>query len=226
MKHARGPARAAAGMQQKERIVGIHGHAWKIGVQGEVLEKILPPDIAAAHHLHAVVASVDHNHFLHAGALAENAVQIGLERFWLAASHHDIRGNHNPRAGIVDSVLHAAFRIAGEDIGMHRAKAGAGQHGDDKFGNHGQVKGHAVALANAQSVQGGGHAADVVVEHLVGVGPDFHFPFALPDERGLVAVVGYDVPVNTVIGGIEPRAPEPFHARHGKIAVVDLFPGP
>ncbi len=124
------------------------------------------------------------------------------------------------------TVLHAAFRIAGEDIGMHRAKAGAGQHGDDKFGNHGQVKGHAVALANAQSVQGGGHAADVVVEHLVGVGPDFHFPFALPDERGLVAVVGYDVPVNAVIGGIEPRAPEPFHARHGKIAVVDLFPGP
>ena len=63
---ARGLARTAAGVQQKERVIGIHGFAGKVGVQGKIVDEVVPPHVAVALHGHAVNARMlDHNHVRH-----------------------------------------------------------------------------------------------------------------------------------------------------------------
>ena len=125
----------------------------------------------------------------------------------------------------MDAALHPAVGITGENIGVNGADAGAGQHGHHQFGNHGQIQGHAVALFYLQGVQGRRHPAYVGVQHLIGIGPHFHFAFALPDERGLVAAVGDDMAIHAVIGGVQAAADVPAHAGSVEIRILHFVPG-
>ena len=92
---------------------------------------------------------------------------------------------------------------------MDGPDARAGQHGDDKFGNHGHVERHPISLPDAQGTQRVRHAADLGIEHLIGEAAHVHFLLALPDERRLVAAAGKQVPVNAVERGVELGAGEP-----------------
>lgn len=74
-------------MQQEERVVGVHGLAGEVHVQGEVLDEVMPPDVAVGGHLHVVeVGVVHHHHVGHGGALFQDGVQVGLEGLDLAGA--------------------------------------------------------------------------------------------------------------------------------------------
>ena len=205
---ARRLAGAAAGVQQEERVVGVHGLAGEVHVQGEVFDEVMPPDVAVGGHLHVVeVGVVHHHHMGHGGALFEDGVQIGLEGLDLAGADGGVGGDDDLGLGALDTAAH--FGIAGEDGRMDGADTGTGQHGDDQLGDHGHVQGHTVTLVDVQGAQGVGHTADLGIEHLVGEAAHVHFLFALPDEGGLVAAAGDEVAVDAVEGGVELGAGEP-----------------
>ena len=124
---ARGLAGAAAGMQQEERVVGVHGLAGKVHVQGEVLDEVMPPDVAVGGHLHVVEVGVVHHHNVgHGGALFQDGVQVGLEGLDLAGADGGIGGDDDLGLGALDTAAHAALGIAGEDGRMDGADARAG----------------------------------------------------------------------------------------------------
>jgi len=51
---------------------------------------------------------------------------------------------------------------------MHGAKAGAGEHGNGGFGDHGHINDDPVALDHPQVGQGAGKAGDQVLQFGVG----------------------------------------------------------
>jgi hypothetical protein len=84
---------------------------------------------------------------------------------------------------------------------MHRADTRAGQHRIGRFRDHRHVDGDAVTLLDAMLFQHVRHAADVLVELVIGnllvdVGI-----VAFEDDRDLIAVC-FQVPVDTVVGNV------------------------
>ena len=65
---------------------------------------------------------------------------------------------------ILDAAGQAVGREAAEHHRMHRADAGAGQHGIGRFRDHRQIDGDAVALLDAVRLQHIGEAADLRVQ--------------------------------------------------------------
>ena len=78
-----------------------------------------------------------------------------------------------------------------EDDRVHRADAGAGEHGNGGLRHHRQVDEDAVARLDAVALEDIGEAADLVMKLFVGEGALFARlagggGLALPDQRGLV----------------------------------------
>ena len=225
MHDARGLAGAAAGMQEEERIVGVHGLAGEVHVQREILDEVMPPDVAVGHHLHVLKTGMAHDdHMRHGGALLEDGVKVALERLDAARTDDAVGRDDHFGLGALDAAAHAALGITGKDGGMHRADARTGQHGDDQFRDHGHVQGHAVALAHPQRAQGMRHPADFRIQHLVGEAAHIHLLLALPDERRLVAAAGIDMPVDAVEGSIELGIGEPSVLVLFVVRIKDLVP--
>ena len=62
-------------------------------------------------------------------------------------------GDDELRRGVVDAGRKLRRGEAAEDDGMHRADAGAGEHGDDRLRHHRHIEDDAVALADAEIAQ-------------------------------------------------------------------------
>ncbi len=93
---------------------------------------------------------------------------------------------------------------------MDGADAGAGEHGDGGFGDHGEVDGYAVAAVYAQRFHGVGQAADLVVQLAVGDVAAVVGVVALPDDGGLVGA-GWEMGVQADGGRVEGAVLEPFY---------------
>ena len=105
---------------------------------------------------------------------------------------------------------------------MDGADARAGQQSDDQFRRHAHVDGDAVALLDAERLEGVGEALHLGMEFRVGEATDFT-GLALPDERDLVAAGAGKVHVETVVAEVGFAAHEPFGV--GQIPFEDLVPG-
>ena len=127
-----------------------------------------------------------------------------------AAAQHGVGGEEHLGLAVVDAVLQADGGKAREDDGVGGADARAGQHGDGQLRNHGQVDGDAVAALHAQLLQEVGAAADLRVQHLVGVDLDVVLGFALPDDGGLVAAAVGQVAVQAVGRDVQLAVGEPL----------------
>ncbi len=106
---------------------------------------------------------------------------------------------------------------------MHRADAGAGEHGNRRLGDHRHVDEDAVARLDSLRFQRVGKTAGLGEE--VGIG-EVAGVARLPDpvDRDLVALSGSDVPVEAILRGVDPAADEPFRERSPG-PVEDLIPG-
>jgi hypothetical protein len=144
VEHALGLAGGAGGVEDEQRIFRVHRFrfACRVGAgSGLVI-----PDIAPVLH-HDVAAGTAHDqHAGHAGAVGERLVDIGLQRYFLAAAQPFVGGDDEARVAILDAAGKAVRREAAEHHRVDRADPGAGEHGKGCLGNHRQVDRHPITL--------------------------------------------------------------------------------
>ena len=203
-----GLAGGAAGVEQEQHILAVHG--FRLAGHRLAFHQVVPPDVAAVHHLFVGGSgAAQHHHLLDAGRAVQRVVGVLLEGNDAAAPVAAVGGYQQLRLRVVDAVAQRLGAEPAEHDAMGRADAGAGQHGDGQFRRHGQVDGHPVALPYAQALEAVGELADLPQQVTVGV----HLPvarLALPDDGGLVAPPVVDVPVDAVVGHVQLAADEPL----------------
>jgi hypothetical protein len=92
---------------------------------------------------------------------------------------------------------------------MNRADPRAGEHGDDRFGDHGHVDQHAVAGADPEIHQHGAERGRLVEQFAIGDRPLRRRDRAVVIERGLIAAAIFNMPVERVVAGVATRVGEP-----------------
>src|SRR5215467_5741993 len=106
---------------------------------------------------------------------------------------------------------------------MDGADAGAGEHGNRRLGNHGQVNRDAIAFLDAARLQHIGEAAYFGVQLLVGKLFVVLRIVALPQDGRLVAALG-KMPVDAVVADVQRAVLEPFDRHVAEVigGVLDL----
>src|SRR5690606_26683515 len=104
--HALGLSSAAAGVENEERVLGIHllGGA----VLFHLLQFVVQPQVAAFLHVHGPAQAVGDDHLLHAGAVLQGLVHHALHGDLLVAAVEAIAGEHHAALGVVHAVGNAA----------------------------------------------------------------------------------------------------------------------
>ena len=200
----------ARGVEDEQRVLGVE----RLGVVrvGLAVDEVVPPHVATLGPRHVDPGAPDHQHVLdrwRSRATASSTFSFsgaGLpRRYW-------------PSAVITSLACASAIRAAAprrepaEDHAVHRAEPGAGQHRDDRLGDHRQVDRHPVAGLQPELGQRVRGLADLALQ--VGVGDGAGVArLALPVDRDLLAVPGLDVPVDAVDGDVELAVGEPLRER-------------
>lgn len=161
-----GLPRRAGGVEEEKRVLRVDGNGREVG--GPLLDLLVPPKVAALGEGDVGAGALVHQDVRHAGALLQGVVDDLLGADQLAAALPLVRGDDDPAAGIDDAVAEGVGREAGEDDRMDGAETGAGQHGDNSFGDHGHVDGDGVALADAHLLERPGDLRDVPQELAIG----------------------------------------------------------
>jgi hypothetical protein len=128
-----------------------------------------------------------------------------------------VGGDHQLAAAVGDAVGDRVRREAAEHHRMDRADARAGQHRDHRLGDHRQVDGDPVALADAEVAQRVAQPAHAGVQFAVAdaLGRQ-RGVVALEDQRRLVAARG-KVPVQAVDAGVELAVAKPADVEVGRV---------
>jgi hypothetical protein len=151
-----------------------------------------------------------------------------LQRDDAAAAESAVGGDDEFGLAVENAVGHGLGAEAAEDDGMDGADAGAGEHGDGGFRDHGQIDDDAVAFLDAVALEDVGEEADFAMELLIGEGAFFAGlagagGFALPDQGCLVGDRGAEMAVQAIVADIELAADKPLGV--GKLPLQDFFPG-
>ncbi len=188
VQHALGFTRRTRGVEDEERILGIHrlGRALGRHLGGD----LVPPDVAAGIPADLAAGVLYHQHLLHARAFRQRFVGVGLERHRLAATQAFVGGDDDVALAVDDTVGEAVGREAAEHDRMDGADARAGEHGVGRFGDHRQVDRDPIALLDAEFLQRVGHAAHFGVQLAIGDLLRLRRIVAFPDDRGLVGALG------------------------------------
>ncbi|MNY19124.1 hypothetical protein D3C86_1525430 [compost metagenome] len=147
MQHAFGFAGAAGGIEDEQRVFGVHRLGRTIGAG--FAQGLLILDVPSFDPVHLPLGALDHQHGAHVRAASQRLVDVLLEWHDLAAAHAFVRGNHCAAVGVENAVTQRFRGEAAEHHRVHRADAGTGQHGVGRLGNHRQVDAHAVAFFHA-----------------------------------------------------------------------------
>jgi hypothetical protein len=153
-------------------------------------------------------------------------VGIALERDRPAAAHAFVGGNEDAGVAVDDTAGQRIGREAAEHHRVHRADAGARQHGVGRFRDHRHVDGHPVAFLDAAGLQDVGEAAHLFVQLAIGDLPVVRRVVALPDDGDLVGA-RLEVAVDAVVGDVRHAVMEPAnrYVGIGEIDVLDLAVG-
>ena len=208
---ALGLAGGPAGVEQEQHVLAVH--RLRLAGHGLAFHQVVPPDVAAVHHLVVGGAGApEHHHLLDAGRSVQRVVGVLLEGNDAAASPAPVGGDQQLRLRVVDPVAQGLGAEPPEHHAVGRPDAGAGQHGDGKLGGHGQIDGHPVALPDAQALEPIGELADLAQQVAIGV----HLPvprLALPDDGRLVPPPVLHMAVDAVVRHIQLAADEPLRER-------------
>ena len=115
----------------------------------------MKPDIASVFHRH-VRTGVTKNQNGFGADLLEGGVHIALERDRLAAAAALIGGDDPVARAILNPARDGLGTETAENYGMHRADAGAGEHGHRPFRDHRHVDRDPVTLRHTHFLQGVG----------------------------------------------------------------------
>src|SRR5262249_14404864 len=92
---------------------------------------------------------------------------------------------------------------------MDRAQPGSRQHCDDGLGNHRHVDDHAIALRYAERSECAGALCDASLEFLKGEGLHGLRDSTVVDQRDLISASIGDMPVDSVVAGVDFASSEP-----------------
>ena len=208
MEDALGFAGGAAGVEDEKRVLAIKTFSGAFGVY--FFHFIVPKEIAPVLHVHRAVGAAQHDDFFHgSGSGGERSVHVILQRHHLAATISAVRGDNDRGFTVFGAVFDAFAAEAPEDHAMDRPDAGAGQHGDGGFRNHGQVDHDAVFGLRAVGFQHVGKAADFALQLLIGEGAPVA-GFAFEDNGGFIFTgwIG-SVAVHAILSDIQLPPAEP-----------------
>jgi hypothetical protein len=223
----------AAGVENEQGRFAVHLLRRAMRIDG--LQLAMPPQVAAFLELHFVVGAAEHDDLLDGlreqfavGILErERFVHVLLERHDGAAPEATVGREDQLGLRVADAVGDGLGAETAEDDRVHRAEAGAGEHGNGGLGHHGQVDQDAVAGLDAVAFEDIAEPADLVMKLFVGEGALFArlaggCGLPLPDQGGLVGARGVQMPVETIVTDIELAADEPLGVR----LVPFQHPGP
>jgi hypothetical protein len=206
----------------EEHVEGV-GRLDGLGVDRDVGfgKRIVEPDVTAGGHVDISAGAANDDLVGGGGRFGHRFIGDALEGHDLATAVAAVGGDEQFGVEFVHAVGEGVGAEAGEDDGVEGADAGAGEHEDDEFGDHGQVEGDGVALLDTEITEYGGAAIDLAVE--AGVGQRAGVAgLAFPVDRDLVLAMGGEVAVEALIGGVEPPADEPACERG--LPVENLVP--
>ena len=141
--------------------------------------------VAAGGHADGRAGAAVDDDVLDGVAGGEGFIDGGLELDLVAAAVAGVLGDDGDAGGVVDAVGDGVGGESAEDDGVDGADARAGEQGDGQLGRHAHVDGDAVALADAEGLEGVGEALHLGVQLGVGEAADLA-RLALPDDGGLV----------------------------------------
>ena len=179
------PGRARR-VEDVEHVLGVH-RLWRADVR-RVLHQLVVPVVPPGLHVDAQIggAAADDDDAGDRRGRRQRLVGHLLERHDIAATVAAVGGDQHLALRVVDAIAQRIGAEPAEHHVVHRADAGAGQHGDGQLGNQRHVDRHAVAATDAQTLQHVGELRDLAVEIEVGQGAAIA-RLTFPDQRGLVA---------------------------------------
>ncbi|MNV18867.1 hypothetical protein D3C71_1097050 [compost metagenome] len=221
VQHAFGFAGAAGGVEDEQRVFGVHrfGRA----VVADVAQRLVIPDVPAFNPAHFILCTLDHHHGAHVRTALQRLVDVLFQRHEFAAAHAFIGGDHGAAVGVEYPVAQRVRGETAEHHRMHRTDPRAGEHGVGRFGNHRHVDAHAVAFLHATAFEHVGQAADVVMEFFVGDLGGFGGIVAFPDDRDLIAAF-FQVPVDAVVADVQLSAGKPVGLTGFQVIALDGVP--
>ena len=214
-----GLAGGTAGVEQKERIFGVHGLGRAL--RGSGAHGFVPPKVATCLHVDGRLrggcardgAALVNKDGVDGGTLGECLIDDLLELDLGAAAVGDVLRNDGDAGGIVDAVDDGVRGEATEDDGVDGADAGAGEQRDGELGAHAHIDGDAVAFADAAIFEDVAEALDLLVKIGIGELADFS-RLAFPEQGDLVGAGTESVAVDTVVAKVELAAGEPASIAH------------
>ncbi len=117
-------ARRAAGVKDKERILGVHLDRGTL--LGHIAHEILPPHVPTRFHLDCACGALGHDHMFHRGGGFECQVHVGLELDHRTPPPAPVCGNHCLYLGVVDPIAQRFGAKAAEYHRVRGAEASAG----------------------------------------------------------------------------------------------------
>jgi hypothetical protein len=202
-----GLARGARGIKKEQRMFGLD--PLRLAVIRLARDRILPPDVAPFLHANGVARAFEHQHFFHAfTALCQRLIGRLLELDNAPATMTAIGRHQKTRLCPFNAITQGGRRKSAEHHRMHSPDARTGLHGNNRFGHHGHVDHHTVALFRTQGYQRIGKATDLGMQFPVAQIARIAL-LALKANRDLVAA-RLQMPVYAVVRHIQLAIGKPF----------------
>ena len=223
VQYALGSAGRAGGIENEQRIFGIHFGGRAVGADGG--RGFVPPDITVFEPGHiATGAAIDDNLAVFADAgFGQGGVHVGLECYFAAAPQTFVGGDDDFGIGVDDTAGQGVRRETAEDHRMHGADAGTGQHGHGRFYHHRHIEADHVAFFHALGFQYVGKAAHLLVQLAIRYFLVVFRAVAFPDD-GYFIGLGGQMTIDTVGGQVKSTVFKPLDADVAGIVrgVLDL----
>ncbi len=187
-------------------MIGLDRQRGALGGLGP--DHVVPPEVAPVLPRHLRPAPPVHDHVLDGRARGHRLVRGALEHHRLPAAGEGVGGDEHPGAAAVQARGHRLGAVAREARGVHRADARHRQRRDHRLRAHRQQDAHRVARPDPEPLERVRETAHLGAQLPVGERPH-RAVLRLRDHRGLVAAALGQVPVDAVVGEIEPAALEP-----------------
>ena len=203
-----GLARRAGGVEDEQRVLGIH-HFGRAGVR-LLRHQFAIPSVPRLIHRNGRAGVPHDQHVFDAfRALdAQRLIDEFLQRYALAAAKSLIGGDDQDRVTVRYPAAQCLGGEAGEDDGVNGSNARACEHRDGDVRDHRQVDRHAIPFLDAERSQSVRASADPLVKLAVADVFAALRVIRLPDDRGLVAA-GFEVPIQAIAGDVELAVVEP-----------------
>src|SRR5690606_1453341 len=142
----------------------------------------------------------------------ERLVRVPLQRYDSPPAVAAVGGDQQPGTSVLNTVAQGIGGEAAENDRVRGTDPRTCQHRDRGFRDHRQVDGHPVTLPDPQLPQRVRRLAYFPVQLFVREATDIP-RLTLPEERLLRTPGPVQVPVQAVVGGVQPSADEPLRVR-------------